>query len=55
MTNDEWVAMQLDDLLDLIKSLEERIISLERRASAIRSQQRSSNELHEDAWYWEHG
>jgi hypothetical protein len=39
----------LEDLLNLIKDLEERIIKLERNGSAQRLVQ------HEDSWYWEHG
>ncbi len=39
----------IDDLLELIKMLEERILKLESRDSAQRLVQ------HEDAWYWEHG
>ncbi len=38
----------LEDLLNLIKELEERIIKLE-----ATHQQRLVQ--HDDAWYWEHG
>ncbi len=38
----------LEDLLNLIKELEERIIKLESK-----HQQRLVQ--HEDSWYWEHG
>ena len=39
----------LEDLLNLIKELEERIIKLESKDKAQRLVQ------HEDSWYWEHG
>ncbi len=39
----------IDDLLELIKMLEERILKLESRDSAQRLVQ------HDDVWYWEHG
>ncbi len=39
----------IEDLLNLIKELEERIIKLESKDQAQRLVQ------HEDAWYWEHG
>ncbi len=39
----------IDDLLELIKMLEERILKLESRDSAQKLVQ------HEDSWYWEHG
>ena len=47
------MSHDVQDLLDLIKKLEERIIALE-RLSEKRSQQRSSNVFH-DGYYWEHG
>jgi hypothetical protein len=43
------MSHDLEDLLNLIKELEERIIKLERKESAQRLVQ------HEDSWYWEHG
>ncbi len=39
----------IDDLLELIRKLEERILNLERNDSAQRLVQ------HEDSWYWEYG
>lgn len=50
MTNDEWVAMQLDDLLEIIKALEERIINLEKEIS---NKVMPINPT--DSYYWEHG
>ncbi len=43
------MSHDIEDLLNLIKELEERIIQLERRGSTQRLIQ------HEDSWYWEHG
>ena len=43
------LSLDLEELLDYIKMLEERIIELESRDSAQRLVQ------HEDSWYWEHG
>ncbi len=43
------MSHDIEDLLDLIKMLEERILKLESRDSAQRLVQ------HDDAWYWEHG
>ena len=43
------MSHDIDDLLALIKELEERIIKLESRDKLQRLVQ------HEDAWYWEHG
>ena len=43
------LSLDLEELLDYIKMLEERIIELEFRDSAQRLVQ------HEDSWYWEHG
>ncbi len=43
------MSHDIEDLLELIKMLEERIIKLESRDSAQRLVQ------HEDSWYWEHG
>lgn len=43
-----FVSHDIDDLLAIIKELEERIIKLESK-----HQQRLVQ--HEDAWYWEHG
>ena len=39
----------LEDLLNLIKELEERIVYLEKIAF------NNANPQLEDAWYWEHG
>ncbi len=43
------MSHDIDDLLELIKMLEERILKLEQRDSIQRLVQ------HDDAWYWEHG
>ncbi len=43
------MSHDLEDLLELIRMLEERILVLERNGSAQRLVQ------HEDTWYWEHG
>jgi hypothetical protein len=43
------MSHDLEDLLELIRMLEERIIKLEQRNSVQRLVQ------HEDSWYWEHG
>ncbi len=43
------MSHDIDDLLELIKMLEERILKLEQRDSTQRLVQ------HDDAWYWEHG
>lgn len=37
----------LEDLLELIRKLEERIIKLESKNHVLVQ--------HEDSWYWEHG
>ncbi len=42
------MSHDIEDLLNLIKELEERIIKLE-----AKNQQRLVR--HEDSWYWEHG
>ncbi len=39
----------IDDLLEIIKALEERILQLETKIATQRNPQL------EDAWYWEHG
>ena len=38
----------VEDLLDLIKKLEERIVALERRDSVVKI-------IPSDSYYWEHG
>ncbi len=38
----------IDDLLEIIKQLEERIIKLEKNPQA-------NSTVTVDAWYWEHG
>ncbi len=43
------MSHDIEDLLELIKELEERIIKLESKDQAQRLVQ------HEDSWYWEHG
>ncbi len=43
------MSHDIDDLLELIRMLEERILRLESKDGAQRLVQ------HEDAWYWEHG
>ncbi len=43
------MSHDIEDLLNLIKELEERIIKLEAKDQAQRLVQ------HEDSWYWEHG
>jgi hypothetical protein len=43
------MSHDLEDLLEIIRMLEKRIIELERRDSTQRLVQ------HEDSWYWEHG
>ncbi len=46
----------IDDLLDIIKNLEERIIELEKRMTMVQpTAPRGTFDLHHDAWYWEHG
>ncbi len=42
------MSHDLEDLLEIIKELEERIIKLEVKHQVTLVQ-------HEDAWYWEHG
>ncbi len=42
----------IEDLLDLIKMLEERIIALEKFVSLMKS---NKDWHHEGAWYWEYG
>jgi hypothetical protein len=42
------MSHDVQDLLDLIKKLEERIIALERKESVVRI-------LPTDNYYWEHG
>lgn len=39
----------IDDLLEIIRELEKRIIKLENQGKAERLVQ------HEDGWYWEYG
>ncbi len=43
------MSHDIEDLLELIKELEERIIKLESKDQAQCLVQ------HEDSWYWEHG
>ncbi len=43
----------IDDLLDIIEGLEERIILLERLNTLQAEKLRTLN--HDDSWYWEHG
>ncbi len=47
----------IDDLLEIIKKLEERIIALERGggSSANVAQGPPSSPQFDDSWYWEHG
>ncbi len=45
------MSHDIDDLLDLIKQLEERIIALERAESKNLCQ----GPLPADSYYWEHG
>lgn len=45
------MSHDIDDLLELIKRLESRIINLERRNKNLREARKQL----EDAWYWEHG
>lgn len=40
----------IDDLLEIIKQLEERIIKLERKPF-----RENASTLLVDSWYWEHG
>lgn len=42
------MSHDIDDLLEIIKELEERIIKLEVKSQVLLVK-------HEDAWYWEHG
>lgn len=42
----------IDDLLNLIKDLEKRVIDLERR---LCNTAKLSSTLDQDNWYWEHG
>tara|TARA_Y100000589_G_scaffold256631_2_gene245817 strand:+ start:539 stop:679 length:141 start_codon:yes stop_codon:yes gene_type:complete len=42
----------IDDLLNLIKDLEKRVIDLER---SLRNAAKLSSTLDQDNWYWEHG
>ncbi len=43
------MSHDLEDLLELIRMLEERILKLESKDQAQRLVQ------HEDSWYWEYG
>ncbi len=43
------MSHDLEDLLNLIKDLEERILQLETKIATQKNPQL------EDAWYWEHG
>jgi hypothetical protein len=51
----------IDDLLELINILEERIIQLECDITVLKLGGRSvagrtsAPQLHQDNWYWEHG
>ncbi len=46
----------IDDLLDLIKELEERVILLEKLNSLQGEKIRNMSQYNgEDSWYWEHG
>ena len=42
------MSHDIDDLLDLIKKLEARVIVLEKKGN-------TSQVVSDDAWYWEHG
>ncbi len=46
------MSHDLEDLLNLIKELEERILNLERQRDIMRNIQLAQ---YDDAWYWEHG
>ena len=49
MTDEEFLAeFSRDELYELIKKLEERIIALERQESVVHI-------LPSDSYYWEHG
>ena len=48
------MSHDIDDLLNLIKELEERIIKLERFARKV-IDEKIQQINHEDSWYWEHG
>ncbi len=46
----------IDDLLEIIKTLEERIIELEKRMTMLHpAAPRGTFDLQHDVWYWEHG
>lgn len=44
----------IQDLLNLIKDLEERIIELEKSAAATAVPLQSRMALQDDSWYWDH-
>ncbi len=48
------MSHDLEDLLNLIEMLEERIIRLERFARKV-IDEKIQQINHEDSWYWEHG
>ncbi len=47
------MSHDLEDLLNLIKELEERIIALEKTRVIAKS--REAHIHGDDSWYWEHG
>lgn len=55
------IETDIEDLLNLIKELEERIIQLECDIISLRlggghvAGRTSSPQLHNDNWYWEYG
>lgn len=49
------MSHDIDDLLELIKQLESRIINLERRNKNLRENRKQLEAALSDAWYWEHG
>ncbi len=49
------MSHDIEDLLELIKMLEERILELEKILALKKLEEYMSAVHNDDAWYWEHG
>ncbi len=49
------MSHDLEDLLNLIEMLEERVMQLEKKQGMLLTQLATRMANDEDSWYWEHG